>query len=268
MIRVEGHFGELLQGRLGREGPVVLVSLPCPALAVEIAPAPCHDPHGLLPQGRARALLDRLGLPDPGAYALSASMPRGGGGGASTAALVALARLAEAHAGAVPAPPPELARACVAVEGASDPLMFPQAERLLWASRRAEIVTHLPPLPVFDVVGGFFGPNLRTDPSDDRFPDLSDLIPAWTAAAASGDIAALAALAGVSAERTLALRATGADPTAALAEDLGALGHVIAHTGSARGLLFAQGTIPADARSRLQAAGFRRVIAFTAGGGE
>ncbi|TCP38104.1 hypothetical protein EV662_12129, partial [Rhodovulum marinum] len=31
---VAGHFGEFLQGRLGPDGPVVLVTLPCPALAV------------------------------------------------------------------------------------------------------------------------------------------------------------------------------------------------------------------------------------------
>ncbi len=46
----------------------------------------------------------------------------------------------------------------------------------------------------------------------------------------------------------------------------GALGHVIAHTGSARGLLFAPGTIPSLARALLASHGFRRVISFQAGG--
>ena len=72
--------------------------------------------------------------------------------------------------------PSDLARACVAVEGASDPLMFPAPERLLWASRRAEVLETLPPLPSFDVLGGFFGPNRRTDPRDANFPDISDLM--------------------------------------------------------------------------------------------
>ena len=33
-LRVAGHFGELLQGRIGRDGPVALVTLPCPVLGV------------------------------------------------------------------------------------------------------------------------------------------------------------------------------------------------------------------------------------------
>lgn len=262
MIRVAGHFGELMQGRLGPQGPVVLVTLPCPILHVTAEPAASPDPHGLLPHARARALLDRLGLPDPGPFALTATMPRGGGAGASTAALVALARLAgSGH------DPLTLARACVAVEGASDPLMFAAPETLLWASRRAEVVDHLPPLPAFDIIGGFFGPNRRTDARDEAFADITDLIAVWRKAAAAGDLPALARIAGFAADRTLALRGPAGDPTAGLARQLGALGHVIAHTGSARGLLFAPGTIPDQAHATLQRAGFRRIVRFCAGKG-
>lgn len=260
IVRVEGHFGELMQGRLGNDGPVVLITLPCPALAVEAHPAPLADPHGLLPPARALALLTALDLPDPGPFALSANMPRGGGAGASTAALVALARLAGARQSG-----PDLARACVAVEGASDPLMFDRPERILWASRRAEVLAKLPPLPVFDVIGGFFGPNLRTDPLDDRFPDISDLIAPWREAAESGDAARIGALASTSAERTLRLRHKGNDPTASLALVTGALGYVIAHTGSARGLLFARGASPRGVQERLESAGFRRIVSFRTG---
>jgi uncharacterized protein involved in propanediol utilization len=261
MIRVPGHFGELMQGRLGPDGPVVLITLPCPVLAVEAQPAPLADPHGLLPPARARALLSALGLPDPGAYALQANMPRGGGAGASTAALVALARLAGSRL-----PPADLARACVSVEGASDPLMFPAPERLLWASRRGETLAELPALPAFEIVGGFHGPNQRTDPLDEGFADISDLVALWSIAATAGDLPALARLASQSADRTTALRGPQNDPTAGLARELGALGHVIAHTGSARGLLFAPKAIPPHAPARLQAAGFRRIVTFTAGG--
>lgn len=263
IARVEGHFGELIQGRLGPDGSVVLITLPCPALAVEAQSAPLSDPHGLLPPSRARALLTILGLPDPGPFALVANMPRGGGAGASTAALVALARLAGSRHSA-----DDLARACVAVEGASDPLMFPAPERLLWASRRAEIIAHLPPLPGLDVIGGFFGPNQRTDPADQAFPDISDLIEPWRAAATARDLATLGQLASLSADRCLAHRSPLPDPTAGLGRRLGALGHVIAHTGSARGLLFAPGTIPPDAPAALAAAGFRRIVTFSAGGND
>lgn len=261
MIRVEGHFGELMQGRIGPGGPVALVSLPCPALAVEAQRSPLADPHGLLAPGRARALLAALDLPDPGPFTLTATMPRGGGAGASTAALVALARLAGSdHA------PDALARACVAVEGASDPLMYPAPERLLWASRRAEVLATLPPLPRLAVIGGFHGPNRRTDPLDDDFPDIADLVGPWEQAAAAGDLRTIARLASTSARRTLARRGPHPDPTEAVAEATGALGFVIAHTGSARGLIFPEGSIPLSAHDRLARAGFRRIVSFAVGG--
>ncbi len=58
-------------------------------------------------------------------------MMPGGGAGSSTAGLVALAR-ALGFSGT----PDDLARLCVAIEAASDPLMFPHAERLLFAPAR------------------------------------------------------------------------------------------------------------------------------------
>lgn len=261
IVRVPGHFGELIQGLMGPAGPVALITLPCPVLAVEAYPAALPDPHGLLAPARARALLDHLQLADPEPYALTATMPRGGGAGASTAALVALARLAGSRH-----TPDELARACVAVEGASDPLMFPAPETLLWASRRAEVLATLPPLPRFEVIGGFHGPNQRTDPKDSVFADISDLIPVWKDAARIGDLREIARLSSLSAARNLALRGPKDDPIMALAAESGALGYVIAHTGSARGLIFAPGTIPPQARARLAQQGFRRIVAFGAGG--
>ena len=261
IVRVTGHFGELMQGRIGPDGPVALITLPCPDLAVEARRAERPDHHGVLPPARARALLDHLGLPDPGPFVLTATMPRGGGAGASTAALVALARLAASvHS------PMDLARACVAVEGASDPLMFPAPERLLWASRQAAVLASLPDLPPFELCGGFFGPNRRTDPADMNFPDISDLIAPWVAAAKAQDLVTIARLASLSANRSLALRGLLPDPTAALAKQTGALGYVIAHTGSARGLLFAPGTVPPLVATLLAGKGFRRIIGFHAGG--
>lgn len=266
VVRVTGHFGELMQGRLGPAGPVALVSLPCPVLAVEAwhLPGPGLTIHGsgqrLLTPARALDLLDRLGLHLSGRVVLSASMPAGGGAGASTASLVAVARLAGADV-----PPPDLARACVMAEGASDPLMFGMPERLLWASRRGEVLGRLPALPRFDVIGGFFGPNRATDARDMDFPDISDLISPWRAATAHRDAGAIARLAATSAERTLALRGPVGDPTARLAGTLGALGFAIAHTGSARAFLFRPGTAPDNAAGRLRRAGFRQIVRFSFG---
>ncbi|MGV8950582.1 MAG: propanediol utilization protein [Cypionkella sp.] len=265
MIQIAGHFGELLQGRLGPDGPVVLVTLPCSALTVTAAATTAAQLtiHGagqrLLTPARARDFLGHLGLTLRCRVILRATMPAGGGAGASTAALVALALLA-GWQGA----PETLAQACLAAEGATDPLMFAAPERLLWASRHAQRLADLPALPRFEVIGGFFGSLQRTDPADTRFADISDLIPQWTAAA--GDLPRLADLASQSAVRNLALRGAQTSSLASLAADLGALGHVIAHTGAARGLIFARGQIPPQARTALIAAGGRQVVQFAAGG--
>lgn len=264
---VTGHFGELLQGRFGPSGPVVLVTLPCPVLGVSgrYRAGRGLQVHGhgqrLVTPSRARRLLAALGLPCHGRFSLRAAMPPGGGAGASTAALVTLARLAGWAGDEL-----TLARACIACEGASDPTMFDAPERLLWASRKGEIVAATAPLPVFDVVGGFFGPVRRTDPRDSDFADISDLWPHWQSAVAAGDRTALAGLSSEAARRTLALRGPDADPTEAIAGELGALGHAIAHTGAARALLFAPRTVPDDWAGRLRAAGFRGLVRFRAGG--
>lgn len=248
-LRVAGHFGELVQGRMGADGPVALISLPCPVLAVTMTRG-----DGPLPPGGA-ALLAALGLPVPAGVSIHYAMPRGGGAGSSTAALVALARLAGWAGSDL-----RLARACAAAEGASDPLMFAEPERLLFASRRGRVMRRLPALGAAEVVGGFLGPDTPTDAGDARFPDVADLVAAWGPAPAHW-----AALAGESARRTLALRGPGGDPTGALARDTGALGWVIAHTGSARGLIFAPGTVPAGLEGRLAAEGFRQVLRFGVG---
>jgi uncharacterized protein involved in propanediol utilization len=263
--RVAGHFGELMQGRLGPEGPLALISLPCPDLTVTARQQPAASLRlysgGLLSAQRARAFLHRLGMPLRAAVQLHASMPIGGGAGSSTAALVALARLAGWCGD-----PERLADACLWSEGATDPLMFPHPERMLWASRQARVLGQLPRLPRFDVVGGFFGQGARTHAGDLRFPDIADLVDQWHGAARAGDLAALAGLCTQSAQRCLALRHEGADPIVALAESTGALGYLIAHTGAARGLIFAPQTVPEGAQAALRAAGLRGVLHFRAGG--
>ncbi|MBC7140983.1 MAG: propanediol utilization protein [Rhodobacteraceae bacterium] len=266
-VRVAGHFGELMQGRIGPDGPVALISLPCPVLVLEarLRPGPGLSVHGagqrLMTPERARRFLHGLGLPLSGRVTMRATMPAGGGAGASTAALVALARLAGARLR-----PEALARAATGSEGASDPLMFPAAERLLWASRAGRVLDALPPLPRLDVIGGFHGPPRRTEARDKAFPDIADLIDPWRRAAAAGRAAALAELAAISAARTLALRGPEGDPTADLARQLGAAGLVIGHTGSARGLLFLPDRIPGAATQVLREAGMSGIVRFRVGG--
>ncbi len=263
-VTIAGHFGELMQGRLGPSGPLALISLPYPSVTLTAAALPAkglaiHTTHGgaILTPARARAFLARLGLQLSARVTLAPRMPIGAGTGVSTAALVALAQLAGWRGDEQ-----ALARACVASEGASDPLMLPHPAQTLWASREGRVLADLPPLPAFDILGGFWGEARRTDPNDLHFPDISALLPDWQAAAKAQDLAALAALATTSAQATLTMRNVQGDPTAALAASLGALGYVIAHTGSARGLIFARGKVPQDGLARLRAAGLSRPLIF------
>lgn len=254
-VRVAGHFGELLQGRLGPEGPVVLLTLPCPALGVRAvrvaAGAGLSLRGGLISPARARRFLGGLRLPLRGCVALFPEAVPGGGAGMSTAALVALARLAGWRGD-----PLRLARECVAAEGASDPLMLPESA-VLWASREGRVVRAMAPLQPCEIVGGFVGPPRRTDPGKEDFADISDLVAGWR-----GDLRVQAALVAESAARRW-----GEAPAAVLARELGALGWVAAHTGSAQGLIFAPGTVPAGAEAVLRAAGFAGVLRFRAGVG-
>ncbi|MSU90465.1 propanediol utilization protein [Rhodobacteraceae bacterium 2CG4] len=261
--RVAGHFGELLQGRL--HGEVVLITLPCPALAVRADWRPgggdlrVEQPPGLVPGPALRRLFALAGRAGGGRLRLQADMPPGAGAGASTAALLAVAQALGLPAG------PEAAELCRQLEGASDPLMLPEPGQVLWASRRGRVVADLPPVPAFEVVGGFHGPPVPTDPEDAAFAEIADLLGDWRAA--RGDRARLAAIATESARRNHALHG-GPDPAPLLraARKHGALGVVAAHTGSARGLLFAPGGAPAAAVEALRAAGLAGVVRFTSPG--
>ncbi|CUX80792.1 MAG: threonine kinase [Roseibaca calidilacus] len=261
VLHQAGHFGEWLQGRLGPEGPVALVSLPCPHPVLQVSYLPGQGPLRVqgagLSTGRARRFLRALGCTLVGHVRLRALVPPGQGMGVSTASLVALARLA-----GVCGPDPALVRACLRSEGASDPIWLDQPERVLWASREGRSLQPLPPLPGYQIIGGLWGHGQRTDPRDTRFPDISDLVADW---AQARDLAEFAALATLSAKRCLNLRGRADDPTAQLAARVGALGWVAAHTGSARGLIFAPGTLPQGAAAEMRAAGFRNLVTFRAG---
>ncbi|MCX7643665.1 MAG: propanediol utilization protein [Rhodobacteraceae bacterium] len=262
---VAGHFGEWFQGRAGPQGGIVLVTLHCRNVGVRAerqgeGPLALEQRPALLGIDRAAGFLAAAGLPVAGSFRLRPDLPPGSGAGMSTAALVALARAASPSA---PVSDDRLAAACLAAEGASDPLWLPAPDALLWAPREARTVRAMPPPPLAEIVGGLWGPPQRTDPADRRFPSVDDLVAAW---AAAPDLAGAARIAAESAARTTALRGPAGDPTAALAARLGALGHARAHTGSARALIFAPGAVPEGAEAALRSAGYTHVLRFRTGG--
>lgn len=263
-ITVDGHFGELLQGVA--DGRVVLASLPCPALKVRLHHEAAEElrltfaAEPVLSETDFAQLANSAGFEPVGHHVFRLDMPAGGGAGASTATRVAVLKQ---HCPALTAS--EIARICLDCEGAVDPLMFGGAERLLWASREAQIVETRAILPEGRVIGGFYGAPLRTDPQDAGFADVSDLLPLWRAASTLQDIAAIST---ESARRNMALRGTADDPLAELAVTFGAAGMVIAHTGSARGLIFdpLAAIDTAALTDHLKATGFQNLVDFRFGG--
>jgi uncharacterized protein involved in propanediol utilization len=218
-----GHFGELLQGVLGPDGPVVLVTLPMRTPVI-------------------RLIRDKIVALDEWGQGL----------GLSTAAL-----RAQFHRDRPDADLADEIAFCLASEGASDPMMLPDPVAVLWASRRGQVMNSFAQPPDFDLLCGLWGEGQATDPADNRFADVSDLVQAWPGALS--DVQMLAQLAAASAQRCLSLRGPVGDPTEGIAHTLGAPGFQIAHTGSARGMIFAPGTVPETGKSLLQNAGFRRV---------
>jgi uncharacterized protein involved in propanediol utilization len=260
MAFVAGHFGEWLQGRAAPDGEVALVTLACSVRGASVAWETAEDlsvadASGSLDAARAARFLGAAGLPPCGRIAVTPDLPPGGGAGMSTAALVALGRAAGADGR-------RIAAACLAAEGAVDPLMLEAPDAVLWAPRAARAIAPMPPPPLAEIVGGFWGPPERTDPADTRFPEVDDLIAAW---ARRPDLPEAARIATRSAERCTALRGPSQDPTLALAVRLGALGWARAHTGSARALIYPPGGAPDAAEEALRSAGYAHVLCFTTG---
>ena len=252
-VLIPCHFGEWVQGRIGSDGPLALISL-VPARTFLHAQwraglgLQCHAiGHGPLQKSVVARFARAVGGLPPGRVLLRLPYPPGLGTGMSTAALLALAAFSARSIA-----PLTLARGCVAAKGASDPIMFPQAGRLLWASREGRVLAALPPQPRAHLLAGFWGAARPTQASDQAYEDVSDLVQLWRRGRGLGQFAALAR---ESARRCIALRGPSDDPTDALALDLGALGWSMSHSGAARALIFAPGQVPRHGADRLREAG-------------
>lgn len=269
--RIAGHFGELVQGRLGAEGPVALITLPCPALVTEVrfrpGPGPLRADEAISAKtlAAARHALAELGVAEPcGVLTIRRPAAPGLGAGSSTAeTLGAVRAVATAHG--VRLPPETEARICLEAEGAVDPLMHDRP--CLFASRQGRVLRQLPGLPAMLCVGGFAGPPRETDAGADDFAEMGATFGAAAEALAAGDLVALGKAATASAEANQARRPNPAFPALrAAAERLGAAGVALAHTGAAIALILPPDADERPARAALAEAGARDVIAWRLSG--
>lgn len=265
---VAGHFGEILQGRLGPDGPVALVTLPCPVFVTRVSyvpgPAPlvASDAVSAKALAAARALLAELGREAAGGrLQIRRPVPPGLGAGSSTAeTLGAIRAVAAAHGLRLTAE--QEARLCLAAEGAVDPLMHDGT--VLFASRQGRVLRRMAPLPPLAVVGGFAGPPRPTDPRDSRFAGLGRRVEALERALAAGDVGGVAAMAEASAADNQRLRSNPAwEAVGRVGAGTGALGRVVSHSGAAIGLLY--DAPPEGVAGRLTAAGVGRVTEWRLG---
>lgn len=263
--RVQGHFGELVQGRLGARGPVALVTLPCPALETVVK----FTPGGPLRiEGRdtemaldlARQVLAEWAPGTGGLLEVDRPMAPGVGAGSSTADLLGVLRVLARWTGQSLCTADE-AQWCHAVEGAVDPLMHPG--HVLFASREPKVLEILPPMPAMQVVGGFAGPGLDTDPADQDFPDMENALDLLRAGMRKGDTAMVAEAAHISAQANQIRNPNPAwEGVLTICREICALGPVVSHTGSAIGMILSDTADPTPAMARLREVGLESVIAF------
>ena len=245
-----GHFGELLQGRLGAEGPVVLVTLPCSALqttaeyeperALEIDVRPLKLRN--LALAAFLAAFARCGDGKPrGRLSVHCAAVPGAGCGASTMTTLAVIRAVACAFGARLSPHEE-AKLCLKTEGATDPLMFSEPGALLWASREARCVERLRRPPAFEALGVLDGEGRQTDPNHKTFANVSDLAAALAAAFDQSDRAMIGAIATECARRNRLDEALPHfDAIERIGRSAGSFGVAAAHTGSSVALLFPPG---------------------------
>lgn len=257
---VFGTFGELLQGALP-EGPDFLVTLPIARWStaefeydgsrelLEAFPATKTKA-----QRVARAVLARHGASGGGSLRLSGSLPEGRGLASSSADLVATAR---AVAGAIGVEmPPSLVQDLLRPIEPTDGVMYPGVV----AFDHRDVVHRrslgmLPPMTIVGIDEGAAVDTVAFNAIPKNFTDrdreeYAALLAALADAVTTGDAATIGRVATRSAhlnQRLCAKRSLSA--ITALSAEVGGVGVVAAHSGSAIGLLLPQDVT--DYRARL-----------------
>lgn len=250
---VSGHFGEFVQGRIGPDGPLALITVPAPKLQTHVRYVPatgaltCKDPHSDKMCRAGRMLLDRFGAVDAlGRLQISRPIVPALGAGTPTADILCALCAIGLQRGFY-LKPEEEAEICLAADGAVDPLMF--RDTVLFAPRTAWVLRVLPALPAFEPHGVFAGDGVPTDPVETDFQDMHDAFRMLEDGLDRGDLTVLARAARISAEANQARNPNPLwDDILRIGRATGSLGPMVAHTGSAIGLIYA----PTDRRQRIK----------------
>ena len=228
----------------------------------------------------ARLALEVVGAPAVGGrLEIECSVATGVGLGSSTCDVVAAIRAVCAAYG-VAVEPDVVARIAVAAEGAVDPIMFDR-EVVLFAQRQGRVLERFgswsPPYVVVSVdtdVGTAGIDTLSLPPpryTDAELDAFEGLVARSRAAFERRDAAAIAVVATESAtmnQRFVSLR--GFREIVALADEFGALGVQIAHSGTVAGILFDAGTtrareLTSEVMARVRRLGARPLGVFETG---
>ena len=263
-ILVGGHFGEFLQGVLPGDGTVALVTCPCPLFWSRAVLDLCDVPFrgdGAGPKAlRAASLVfSAFRIAPRGVLKVRGNAPPGTGVGSSTTDVLAAIRAVARCLGRT-LEPTEEAALCVEAEGASDPLMFPESNAL-FAPRAGRILREFPKLPAMRIVGGFHGLARETMTVVRPATDLSLFLERFAHACLHDDLETIARLS------TLSAMSSGRDESTLRLLDAARnygeiLGMLVAHTGSAAGLILPAGSTTAECATFLRRHGFQRISSF------
>ncbi|MGW6427341.1 GHMP family kinase ATP-binding protein [Nocardia sp. NPDC055053] len=262
--RAYGSCGELLQGVTARDRHF-LVTLPIRRGSVAVF-EPGGDGVTIVPERKskalrlARAMVARSRVLRGGRLTLHSELPEGKGLASSTADLVATARaVADAEGRTVPVG--ELEGDLRAIEP-SDGVMYPGT--VAYFHREVRLLARLGTLPALTIVTGDEGGSVDTvefnrtgprfGPADKR--EYDRLLGEIGIAIARGDVAGIGAVATRSAVLSTALRdRPHLDATISAARSIGAVGVVVAHSGTTTGILLADD----DPRLREQIVAARQI---------
>lgn len=244
-----GTCGELLQGVLAENGLDFLVTLPIRAGSVAVFEPDVRldrvettPVHKVKSQRLAELMLRERGPAGGGRLTVSSELVEGKGMASSSADLVATAR-AVADATGRPTGPAEIESYLRVIEP-SDGVMYPGV--VAYYHRQVRLCARLPPLPPMTIVAADEGGRVDTVEFNRRpkpFPspvrrEYSRLLETLARALAERDLPTVGAVATRSAELNSVLRERPHLHTAiTAAESIGALGVVVAHSGTTTGLL-------------------------------